>query len=311
MSASVSTTVEAGGLAFDVDDTGGDGEVVVLLHGFPQTRSMWAPLTPPLAEAGYRVLAPDQRGYSPGARPRRRRDYALQLLAADVIEIAHALGVDRFHVVGHDWGGAVAWQLGADHPDRLRSLTVLSTPHPTAMLRSLTRSLQLLHSWYMLAFQPPLLPERFLSSGVGRRSLRKSLTSTGMSAQRVEESLALLSGPAATATLNWYRALPFGAMRGSGTVTVPTLYVHGAEDFALGSVAARLTAELVSGPYRFESMSGAGHWLLDDDAPAVTGMVLEHLSTSRRPRESPQRWRGSPTTAASASSTWPPPPHRR
>lgn len=274
------TSVSVDGLRFDLDDSGGDGDLVVLLHGFPQSRTMWHPVTPLLVEAGYRVFAPDQRGYSPGARPRRRRDYTLPLLAADALAVVDAAGVDRFHVVGHDWGGAVAWQLGATRPDRLRSLTVLSTPHPTAMLRSLTRSRQLLQSWYMLAFQPPWLPEQFLASSVGQRYLRSSLASSGMADDQVEESLALLSGPAAPTMLNWYRALLLGGPRGPGKVTVPTLYVHGREDFALGRVAAELTADLVTGPYRFESIPGAGHWLVDDDAPAVARLILEHLSST-------------------------------
>jgi len=276
--------VSVDGLRFDLDDSGGDGELVVLLHGFPQSRTMWRPLTPLLVDAGYRVIAPDQRGYSPGARPGRRRDYTLPRLAADVVGIVGSVDPDikRFHVVGHDWGGAVAWELGATHPDRVRSLTVLSTPHPTAMLRSLTRSRQLLQSWYMLAFQSPWIPEQFLASRVGQQYLRSSLTSSGMAKDQVDESLALLSGPAASTMLNWYRALPLGGPRGPGKVTVPTLYIHGREDFALGPVAAELTAELVSGPYRFESFPGAGHWLVDDDSAAVARLVIEHVSSAGR-----------------------------
>lgn len=270
-----------GPLVFDVDDSGDGDDTVVLLHGFPQTRTMWRDLTPRLRSAGYRVLAPDQRGYSPGASPRRRRDYVLSELADDVVALADAAGADRIHVVGHDWGGAVAWQLGATRADRLRSITVLSTPHPAAMARSLITSTQLLRSWYMLAFQPPLLPERFLRSTVGQRYLRRSLTSTGMAPSLVEESLELLSGPAVTTALDWYRALLFGEPGGPGPVTVPTMYLYGEDDFALGPAAAELTALHVSGPYRFERLRGAGHWMLDDDPDRVAALVVEHLASYR------------------------------
>ena len=173
------TSYRNDGLTFEVDDSGGDGEVVVLLHGFPQSRTSWSKLTPHLVQAGYRVLAPDQRGYSPGARPKRRRDYAIDLLVADIVALADNAGARRFHVVGHDWGGGAAWALAERHPERLLSMTSLSTPHPRAMVAAMVRSNQALKSWYMLAFQLPWLPEAAISSKRGGTRVRQALIDAG------------------------------------------------------------------------------------------------------------------------------------
>ena len=127
-----------GELVFDVRDCGpADGPVVVLLHGFPQLNTVWAAVVPRLTARGYRCLAPNQRGYSPGARPRRRRDYRMPELVDDVRALIEASGADRVHLVGHDWGGLVAWSFAARYPGRLTTLTSLSSPHPAALLRSM------------------------------------------------------------------------------------------------------------------------------------------------------------------------------
>ena len=132
------TSFVSQGWTFDVRDSGPlDGPVVVALHGFPQTSGSWSAVTPLLTDAGYRVLAPDQRGYSPRARPTAVDDYTMDHLCADVLALADAAGADRFHVLGHDWGAAVAWALAADRPDRLASLTAVSVPHPAALVRSM------------------------------------------------------------------------------------------------------------------------------------------------------------------------------
>ncbi|MEJ7585388.1 MAG: alpha/beta fold hydrolase, partial [Acidimicrobiales bacterium] len=121
------------GLTFEVSDRGPeDGPVVILLHGFPQTAECWAGVAPRLADAGLRVLAPNQRGYSPQARPTGRRAYLLNLLMGDVLALADSAGAERFHLVGHDWGAVVAWSVAAEHPERVASLTTLSVPHPRA-----------------------------------------------------------------------------------------------------------------------------------------------------------------------------------
>ena len=170
------TRVERAGLTFDVVDEGPlDGEPIVLLHGFPERATSWRLVVPALHEAGYRTLAPDQRGYSPGARPRRRRDYRLGELAADVVALIDRLGPDaKAHVVGHDWGAVVAWALALRHAKRVHTLTAVSVPHPAAYVDGLLRG-QLVKSWYMAAFQLPFVPERLAGEGgLLERQLRRS-----------------------------------------------------------------------------------------------------------------------------------------
>lgn len=268
-----------GELSFDVVDAGpAGGETVVLLHGFPQFAASWDLVTPRLAGAGLRVLAPDQRGYSPGARPAGRLAYRIGELVGDVVALLDAAGVGRAHVVGHDWGGAVGWALAGAYPDRLASLTALSTPHPSAALRSLLRG-QALRSWYMGAFQLPWLPERLLGldTAAGRERVVRGLARDGLPAERARACVDRLAAPGAlTAALNWYRALPLTPPGSVRPVTVPTLYVWGPGDRYLGRAAAEATAGYVRGPYRFEVLDGAGHWLADREPATVAGLVVEH-----------------------------------
>jgi len=267
-------------LTFDVTDVGpAEAEAIVLLHGYPQSSASWRSVFPGLTAAGYRALAPDQRGYSPGARPVGRRAYVMSELVADVLALADQAGIDRFHVVGHDWGGAVAWALGTDHPDRLRTLTVLSTPHPGAFLRSTVTSSQALRSWYMGLFQIPRVPEWLSLVGDGRVAL-SSMRRSGLSEERAHEYLARMREPGAiTGALNWYRAIPFeaAAIREAQPVTVPTLYVWSTKDVALGRKAAELTGHYVSGPYRLEILEGVSHWIPEEAPDAVVRLVLDHV----------------------------------
>ena len=162
------------GLTFDVRDTGPlDGPPVVLLHGFPQTSTSWDKVSELLHGDGYRTIAPDLRGYSPGARPSGRRAYATELLAEDVAALLAVVG-EPVHLVGHDWGSAIGWVVAARHPDRLLSWTAVSVPHPAAFVASMARSTQLLKSWYMGFFQLPVVPELVLARarGVRERVLR-------------------------------------------------------------------------------------------------------------------------------------------
>src|SRR3954449_6424 len=153
------------GLRFTVWDEGPvDAETVVLLHGFPQSAQSWIGVSRPLLAAGYRVIAPDQRGYTPQARPRPRRAYRLNELVADVMALVDTAGVDRVHLVGHDWGGGIAWMVAATRPDRLHTLTVVSAPHPRAVVNAMLTSRQLLRAWHVGFFQLPWLPEAGIRS---------------------------------------------------------------------------------------------------------------------------------------------------
>ena len=269
------------GLRFDVTDTGPpDGRAVILLHGFPEDRECWAPVASRLAGAGYRALAPDQRGYSPGARPEGRAAYKVSSLVGDVLALADAAGCERFDVVGHDWGGGVAWDLAARHPSRVSTVTVLSTPHPQAMVASMLRSSQLLHSWYMAFFQLPVVPEAVFRVAGGRQmeaSLRRSGLDAGSAARYSER----FSQPGAmTGPINWYRALPLSGRDPAPAVKVPTLYVWSDGDRFLTRKAADLTARHVEGPYRFEVLPGESHWLPTGAPERVSELLLEHLGAN-------------------------------
>ena len=265
------------GLTFDALAAGPeDGELVLLLHGFPQFADSWAGVMEALAGSGFRAVAVDQRGYPRGARPKAVADYAMKELVADVLGFADALGADRFHLAGHDWGGAVAWAAAAQHPARLRSLTALSTPHLDAFAKSLAGDAdQKKKSMYMVLFRAPLHAAETMFLAFNAKMLRSvyqgkvSAAEVARNAQRLQEDGAL------TAALNWYRANTFEA--GLGPVRVPTMYVWGDADTALGESAALDTGNYVDAPYRFVRMEGASHWLLDERAEAVGGLLLEQV----------------------------------
>jgi pimeloyl-ACP methyl ester carboxylesterase len=270
-----------------------DGDLVVLLHGFPQSRHTWRAQVPALAEAGFRAVAPDQRGYSPGARPDPADPsaYHVDHLVTDVVAVADAAraeavggtagghGTGRFHLVGHDWGGAVAWLTATRHPDRLASLTVLSRPHPRAFGRAFRADAdgQQHRSRHHRAFLDPGTGPKLLEDDA--RRLRRTLREAGVLDAHVEEYLSVLADPPALeAALDWYRAASgdLTAMD-APVVTVPTLYLWGDEDASVGADAARGTGDFVTGPYRFEALAGVGHFATDEQPERVTALLLEHL----------------------------------
>jgi pimeloyl-ACP methyl ester carboxylesterase len=271
-------TFDHDGFTFDVDDSGGVGEPVVLLHGFPETRGSWNAVTPHLVDAGYRVLAPDQRGYSPRARPRGRRCYAMGHLVGDLMALADTAGLDRFHLVGHDWGGAVAWSAAVSHPERLLTVTSLATPHPTALAKAMVSSSQPLRSWYMLFYQLPWVPEASVTSHWGGKAFFRVLVKSGLSVGRADQYVRFLRSGAAGPAINWYRALPFISPQGFRKVSVPALYVYGDGDQFLGRRAAGLTGDYTSGPYRYEVLAGVSHWMPEEAAAEVSRLLLEHLA---------------------------------
>jgi pimeloyl-ACP methyl ester carboxylesterase len=269
------------GLTFDVLDAGpSDGDPVVLLHGFPQDSTAWKRVTPALHQHGLRTLAPDQRGYSPMARPRGRAAYRLQETAADVLALLDAAGLESAHIVGHDWGGIVAWALGAWHPDRVRTLTVLSVPHPAAMAKAMVTSDQGLRSYYMGLFQLPLLPERLLLAGDGA-ALRRMLRKGGLPDDAVEHYVARMREPGAlSAALGWYRAIPFGARDTVGKVRVPTLHLWSTGDAFLGRAATEATAQFVDAPYRLEILDDLTHWIPELAPDRVAELLTAHIRTT-------------------------------
>ena len=269
------------GLTFDVRDAGpADGEPVILLHGFPQDSAAWDQVAPALHQAGLRTLAPDQRGCSPMARPRGRGRYRLRETTADVLALMDAAGLESAHVVGHDWGGMVAGALAAWPPDRVRTLSVLSVPHPAAMAKAMVTSDQALRSYYMFAFQLPLLPERLLLSG-GGTPLRRMLRGGGLSREAAAHYVARMREPGAlSAALGWYRAMPLSTRDRVGTVRVPTLHVWSTGDAFLGRAGIEDTARFVDAPYRLEIIEGVSHWLPELAADRVAELVTTHVKTS-------------------------------
>ncbi len=275
--------LEANGLTFTVRRVEpGRGRGVILLHGFPQTSVCFADSAEALGQADHRVLAPDQRGYSPGARPDRVEDYAAAQLISDVLALADAADMDRFDLVGHDWGGMVGWWVAGLHPERVRTFTAVSTPHPAALAVALADDAdQGERSSYLELFRQAEVPERLLLGEEGDGSgLRQLYAGTGIAQGSVDAYVEALSSPGAlTAALHWYRANDLHQPE-VARVAVPTMYVWSTEDIALGRRAAEATADFVDGPYRFEVLEGVSHWIPDLAAGRLNQLLLEHLGGS-------------------------------
>ena len=271
--------LKANGLDFEALASGrAEGELVLLLHGFPETAHSWRQLLPRLAAAGYRVVAPDGRGVSAGARPLAVSAYAIEHLVSDVLGLADQLGAARFHLVGHDWGGAVAWQVAGRYPERLRTLTVVSTPHPAAFRRALhdPSTDQATRSGYMKVFRSPEGEDMWLGRGVD--GLRDMYEQAGLTRDQAEPYVQVFSERAAlTAFLNWYRAADPTSAAGMQPIITPTLYVWSTEDLALGREAAEWTAEHVKGFYRFEVFEGVSHWIPEQAPERLAALLLAHL----------------------------------
>jgi pimeloyl-ACP methyl ester carboxylesterase len=264
-------------LTFDVLDAGPpDGPVVVLLHGFPQHNDSWNAVVDRLTAAGYRCLAPNQRGYSPGARPSRRRDYRIHELVADLGALIDASGARRVHLVGHDWGAAVAWAAAAEMPERLATVSPISVPHPAAFLKSFANSRQGLASWYMYFFQLPRIPEWLLTRRNGAM-VAESLRRAGQTRTAAQRDAQAMTEPGAlTAAINWYRAMPLVNPRAiNQKVSVPTMYVWSDKDVALLPKGAHDTGRYVSGEYRFEILPGVSHWIPDEQPGKLADLLLD------------------------------------
>lgn len=265
------------GLVFDVKDEGPeDGPPVLLLHGFPQDATSWDGVVEPLHARGFRTLAPDQRGYSPQARPKRPGDYVLARTVADAVALLDQAGIERAHVVGHDWGGFVAWGLASAFPARVRTLSVISTAHAQAVKAASLRSFQGLRLFYMGLFQIPWLAEQMISpGGPGWRAVVR-----GLPPHQAQHYADRMSQPGALhAALNWYRAIPRDLVRPElrmGRITVPTLYLWGELEPAIGRAAAEATRDYVTGDYTFDVIPNVGHWIPEAIPDRVVAALLEH-----------------------------------
>src|SRR4051794_34860084 len=269
-------------LTFDVLVAGEAGAPpVLLLHGFAESMQCWRAQVTALGDMGYRAIAPSQRGYSPGARPDPREfsHYLTDRLIDDALAIAAAAdyGDARFHLVGHDWGGSIAWGLADRCHERLASLTILSRPHPNAFNRALYMADgdQASRSRHHKAFLEPDAADVVLADDC--KWLRDRLTANGVPAEAIERHLAVLGNKdAMEAALAWYRAR--GAIRGPlGPIRVPTLYIWGDADDTVGRVAAEGTRDFIAAPYQFEVLPGVGHFAADQSPERVTELLLAHI----------------------------------
>jgi pimeloyl-ACP methyl ester carboxylesterase len=270
-------------LTFDALVAGEAGApLVLLLHGFAESMHCWRAQVAALAGARYRAVAPGQRGYSPGARPDTSdaANYHIDRLMDDAMAIVAACGYGdrRFHLVGHDWGGSIAWSLADRLPERLASLTVLSRPHPNAFNRALqmTDGDQAHRSRHHKAFLEPDAADVVLADDA--KWLRERLAAAGVPASAIEQHLSVLGDKATMeAALAWYRAR--GAIRTPlGPIRVPTLYIWGDADDTVGRMAAEGTLDFVAAPYRFEVLSGVGHFAADQAPDRVNELLLAHLA---------------------------------
>lgn len=279
LSTSEHAHITLGDLTFDVTTSGpADGAPVVLLHGFPESAASWEPVSARLNESGLRTYAPNQRGYSPGARPDGVDSYRIDHLVADVIGLLDALDLDTAHLVGHDWGAAVAWVVAARHPDRINSLTTVSVPHPGAFGWALREDAdQKERSSYIRLLRMEGKAERVLLDD-NAHSLR-AMFGDVVPPALVDRHVALLSEPGAlTAALNWYRAMT-SDFEQTLAVTVPTTYVWSTGDQALGRAGAERCGEFVDAPYEFVVLDDATHWIPEQRPDALADAILMRAGT--------------------------------
>ena len=257
-----------------------EGPLVILLHGFPEFWYSWAKQLGPLASAGFRVVAPDQRGYNLSSKPAAIADYAVGKLVDDVILIADQLGADRFYIAGHDWGAAVAWSTALRYPQRLRKVAILNVPHPAVFLHTIhTNPRQMLRSWYIAFFQLPRISESLFSANnfsVGIKALVASSRLGTFTPEDLEHYRAAWSNPGTvTGMINWYRAVARYRPRLSADpqVHVPTRILWGQRDrfllpeMAQESVGFCDSAELTYFP-------NATHWLQHEEPDAVNAALI-------------------------------------
>ena len=274
-----------GDLTFDARAAGNpelveDGKLVLLLHGFPQTSLSWEPIMGAVASEGHYVVAFDQRGYSPGARPPEVSDYALDNLVDDVFAVADSLGAEEFSVAGHDWGAVVAWAVAgresAQQLDRVASLTAVSVGHPTAFTAAIDdgETDQADRSGYIAVFQQEGSEDTFLANDA---AFLRSIFGDAVPPQVVEGYVETLSDPGAMkAAINWYRAIGFDSTA-VGVIDVPTLMVWSTGDGALGREQAEGSAEFVSAAFEFVELDRVSHWIPDEAAADLATTMIEHL----------------------------------
>ena len=273
---------EVNGMTFKCRVAGNPSdEPVILLHGWPETSHMWIGLMEKLSAEGYYCIAPDQRGFSPQARPEKVKDYVIEFLAEDVIGIADAFGIKNFQLVGHDWGSAIGWAVVAFHPDRVKSWTAMSVPHIKAFSDAIRfDKKQKKMSQYMAFFQWRGIPEWFLLKK-DRLNLRKTWKKS--SPEELQDYLDVIGNkPALKSTLGYYRANYKTLKKGQGvddyaSIETPTMMIWGKKDVAIGPVGVEATAQYMKGPYQYVELD-AGHWLMQEAFDECYAAIKNHLA---------------------------------
>ena len=263
----------------------GDGPLVLLLHGFPEFWYGWREQFAPLAEAGFRVVAPDLRGYNLSSKPEGFDAYTADKLAADVRGLIRELGAESAMVVGHDWGGTVAWTLAMNHPEVVDRLVILNAAHPRKLNEGLHNPRQLLRTWYFFYFQSPRLPERRARRWHWRffkRFLRDARPP--YTAEELDRYVDAWSQPgAAKAMIDYYRAaVRLGSkQKDLPPIAAPTLVIWGQRDRYLGPKLAEPHHEDVPSLDRVERLPDASHWVHHDEAERVSELLVDFLSPAR------------------------------
>jgi pimeloyl-ACP methyl ester carboxylesterase len=265
----------------------GEGPLVVLLHGFPEFWYGWRAQIEGLSAAGFRVVAPDMRGYNLSSKPEGVAAYDLDLLAADIAGLIRERGEERACVAGHDWGGAVAWGTAMNHPDAVTRLAILNAPHPRRFLEEVRHPQQLVRSWYMLAFQLPWVPERLAQADrwrFFRFGFEHDARPGAFSPEDIERYVEAWSQPGAlTAMIAYYRALfrqsPKRAQARLRPVTAPTRVIWGEHDRYLGASLAEPPRADVPQLERVIRLPGASHWVQHDEPARVTELLAEFFGS--------------------------------
>lgn len=270
--------ITVGELEFDVRVSGKKAhEPVIFLHGFPETSFMWSKLMEKLSYLGYYCIAPDMRGYSENACPKGVENYRVKELREDILNIATSLGAEKFHLVGHDWGAAIGWNIVYASPERILSWTALSVPHTRAFGRALKLDKeQKKKSRYIGWFLVPLLPELYLRRG-DLSKFRKLWKHS--SPEELENYLSVFRRKKSlTGALNYYRAnIGKGKNQPIGSIEAPVLFIWGNRDLAIGSFAAHGNQKYMKGEYTFLELDG-GHWLIQTNYDEVEAAIVKHLS---------------------------------
>ena len=277
-------------------DRAGEGPPVILLHGFPELAHSWRHQLPALADAGFEAIAPDLRGYGESDRPAAVEDYAIRALAGDVTGLIEALGHDSAHLVGHDWGGGLAWVTAALRPETVRSLSILNAPHPVASAESRRSPEQWQKSWYMLLFQFTGVAEAWLSAD-DFANLRKALYASAAPGAIPKEDedryiASLAREGALTAALNYYRAnMPPSALLAPPpqlpAITVPTQIIWGTGDIYLGENLLESSIAKVDGTPEVTRLEGVSHWVQQEAPDEVNAALVRFLDAARRSSAAP------------------------